>query len=383
MSQKKDNAIFLDPLSAGKCDLLIIAGEHSGDEHAAKIVKDLLKDNPDLSICAIGGENLKKENVQFLFDLVNHSVVGLVEVLKHYSFFKKFFDNVIDWISKYQPKRICFVDYPGLNLALAKKLKQVALSKKGGGSIELVYYISPQIWAWKAKRRFKMAELIDSLAVIFPFEVDCYKDTSLPVEFVGHPFMQDGRESLVAYEKNDTLLLLPGSRKGAVSKIFPVMLETLAILKKNAKVLYPDLPIKNLLESILKKYPHLKNNVELISKDQTPIKAQVALMSSGTMSLNVCLAAIPGAIIYVANPITYILGRMLVKIDYLGISNLLLKRPAWHEFIQGDASPQKIANHLTELFAKDNSLAQQDANTLKHLLSTDSSKTPPHWKIFS
>ena len=101
------------------------------------------------------------------------------------------------------------------------------------------------------------------------------------------------------------------------------------------------------------------------------------------MSLNVCLAAIPGAIVYVANPITYVLGRMLVKIDYLGISNLLLKRPAWHEFIQGCASPQKIANHLSGLFAKDNSLAQKDADTLKNLLSADSTKTPSNWKIFS
>jgi len=383
MIQKKDNAIFLDALSADKCDLLIIAGEHSGDEHAAKIVKDLLNDNPNLSICAIGGANLQKENVQFLFDLVNHSVVGLVEVLKHYSFFKKFFNSVIDWIAKYQPKKICFVDYPGLNLALAKKLKEVRLSKKGGGNIELVYYVSPQIWAWKAKRRFKMAELIDSLAVIFPFEVDCYTDTSLPVEFVGHPFLQDDRESLVEYEKNNILLLLPGSRKSAVAKIFPVMLKSLELLQKEAKVLYPDLHIKNLLESILKKFPQLKGKVELVSKKQTPIKAQVSLMSSGTMSLNVCLAGIPGAIVYVANPITYVLGRMLVKIDYLGISNLLLKRPAWREFIQGDASPKKIAKYLNECFEKGNAQSQKDSESLKKMLSAESLKKPSSWRIFS
>ena len=119
------------------------------------------------------------------------SIVGFVEVAKHYGFFKGLFNRTLDWIEKYRPLHICFVDYPGFNLRLADQLARRGLSVKGGGSIGVSYYIGPQVWAWKAGRRFKMEKVLDRLGVIFPFEVDCFKDTQLPVEFVGHPFVDD------------------------------------------------------------------------------------------------------------------------------------------------------------------------------------------------
>lgn len=156
-------------------------------------------------------------------DMTSFSVVGLVEVLKNYGFFKKLSEAVVDWIGKYRPKAVCFVDYPGFNLHIASILKRRGISQKGGGDVRLLYYISPQIWAWKASRRFKMAELLDSLAVIFPFETKCYADTNLDTHFVGHPFLSDSYQPPVVYDTDGEILLLSGSREIAVSRIFPVM----------------------------------------------------------------------------------------------------------------------------------------------------------------
>ena len=149
----------------------VIAGEASGDEHAAHLVNKLLKRYPDLKIAVLGGENLQATGAHFLFDLVKHAVVGVFEVLKNYSFFKSLFSHTLKWIHEHNPKAILLIDYPGFNLRLAEALRKGGLSNKGGGSIKVLQYISPQLWAWKPKRRFKMADVLDSLAVIFPFEV--------------------------------------------------------------------------------------------------------------------------------------------------------------------------------------------------------------------
>ncbi|MEC8219551.1 MAG: lipid-A-disaccharide synthase, partial [Verrucomicrobiota bacterium] len=150
----------------GRPDLLIIAGEHSGDEHAALLLSDLLAKQPDLKVVCLGGVELQASGAQMLYDLTSVSIVGFVEVVRQYNFFKGLFDRTLDWIERYEPKHICFIDYPGFNLRLAEQLTKRGLSKKGGGEIGLSYYVGPQVWAWKAKRRFKMAQILDRLGVI-------------------------------------------------------------------------------------------------------------------------------------------------------------------------------------------------------------------------
>jgi lipid-A-disaccharide synthase len=332
----------LEAPAGGRVDLLIIAGEHSGDEHAARAVRDLQILKPGLSICALGGPKMAAAGAQLLHDMTASSVVGFVEVLKNYSFFKALFEETLRWVAEYQPKAICFVDYPGLNLRLAAALRERGLSVKGGGAIQLLYYISPQIWAWKAKRRFTMARDLDALAVIFPFEVDCYQDTDLPVEFVGHPFVAPDYESPVAYDPAGPVLLLPGSRKQAVSRIFPVLLEGLKAYGPDtpAVVLYPSEAIHEVLRAA-----NPPANVTLVSTGEV-VKARSVLTSSGTMSLHCALAGIPGAIAYRTNPLTYLLARWWVKLDYIGIANLLLKQPMYPEYIQGAATPAALAAEL-------------------------------------
>lgn len=373
----------LPPPAQGGVDLLIVAGEHSGDEHAARLVRELRARQPGLRVAALGGSELAAAGAQLLHDLTASSVVGLVEVLKNYPFFKALFAETLRWIEEHRPRAICFVDYPGLNLRLAAALRERRLSVKGGGRIRLLYYISPQIWAWKAKRRFTMARDLDAMATIFPFEPACYADTTLPVEFVGHPFVAPDYRSPVRYDPEGPVLLLPGSRRQAVSRIFPALLAGFrAFGQREAVVLYPSADILDVLRAAAP-----PPNVRLleVGEDHTgraePVAASGVLTSSGTMSMHCALAAIPGAIAYRANPMTYVLGRILVQIEYLGIANLLLGEPMYPEYIQHAATPAALAAELRACVldpARRQRTADQ-ASRLRALLNVPASGTAAEW----
>lgn len=371
----------------GQPDLLIIAGEHSGDEHAALVLADMRAKRPDLKVACLGGIELKAAGAQLLYDLTAVSIVGFVEVVRHYSFFKDLFDRTLAWIEKYQPKHVCFVDYPGFNLRLAAQLHERGLSKKGGGSIGLSYYIGPQVWAWKAKRRFKMAELIDQLGVIFPFEVECFADTTLKTEFVGHPFVREDYEQPFVYDASAPVLLLPGSRTAAVNRIFPLLLDGFVEARKQnaelrATVVYPSAQILDLLKSVLVNYPALSEVIDIVPNAQKALPASAVLMSSGTMSLAVAMSGIPGAIAYRLNTLSYWLGKMLVKIEYIGISNLLLKRPLNPEYIQSAASPKALAAEILRSVEPEAAeAAKQGADELHAHLQTDSGLTAADWLL--
>jgi lipid-A-disaccharide synthase len=335
---------LLPPPHDGRVDLLVVAGEHSGDEHAARLVTELHAKSPGLAVCALGGKHLAAAGAQLLHDLTASSVVGFVEVLKNYSFFKALFDETLRWIAEHRPRAVCFVDYPGMNLRLAAALHERGLAAKAGGPVKLLFYISPQIWAWKAKRRFQMARHLDAIACIFPFEVACYADTDAEVEFVGHPFLVADYAAPVRHAPDAPILLLPGSRKQAVARIWPALREGfLAYGKRPARVIYPSAAIREVIEQA-----GVPRGVELLANTGEPVAASAVLTSSGTMSLHCALAALPGAIAYRANPLTYLLGRLLVKIPYLGINNLLLKEPMYPEYLQGAASPRALAAELCD-----------------------------------
>lgn len=371
----------------GRPDLLIIAGEHSGDEHAAEMLAEMRAERPDLKIACMGGAKLEAAGAQLIYDLTAISVVGFYEVAKHYLFFKKLFGLTLDWIERYQPRHICFVDYPGFNLRLASELQARGLSRKGGGSIGISYYIGPQVWAWKAKRRFKMAQTIDRLSVIFPFEVDCYKDTDLPVEYVVHPFLQAGHKDVFYYDDKAPVLLLPGSRSAACSRIFPVLLSGFAEARKTnpdlrAQVIFPSKQIGDLLLSILEQYPDLKDSVALMRRGDTAIGARATLMSSGTMSLSVALSGIPGAIAYRMNPITYWLGRIFIKIEFLGIANILLRTELYPEYIQQTATSKQLGEALIHACRPEAvELNAKAAKELKASLNPQGAQSPGHWLL--
>lgn len=335
----------------GEVDLLIIAGEHSGDELSAHFVKNLLAENPDLKVAALGGDKLKESGAQLVFNMLDHTVIGLVDVIKNYPFIRRLFHETLDWIEKYQPKHICFVDYPGFNLRLANDLKKKQLSQKGGGKIGLHYYVSPQIWAWKSKRRFKMAKVLDSLAVLLPFEKQCYEDTDLPVTYVGHPFAEKDYPLPVEYDPSGSILLLPGSRIKSIEVIAPIIFDSFQRISAKddsllGTILYPSRQVKEFLEAILESYPALNNKITLVKNDSTKLKVKGAIMSSGTISLSMALASVPGVIIYSFSKLNYWLVKRLIKVRFIGLANLILDQNIYPELLQKEANAENIVEHF-------------------------------------
>ena len=387
MNRDSSIAELLSP-SDGKVDLLIIAGEHSGDELAAHMVQNLLEENPHLKIAALGGDRLKKSGVELVYNMVDHSVMGLVDVIKNYSFLKSLFDNTLSWIKEHQPRHICFVDYPGFNLRLARALKELRLSQKGGGEIGLHYYVSPQIWAWKSKRRFKMAKTLDSLGVLFPFEKECYSDTDLPVTYLGHPFAEKNYPLPVEYDPDGKILLLPGSRIKSIEMIAPIIFEAFQRISAkdsslSAVILYPSQKVQISLEAILRSYPTLTDKVSLVKNDSTKLKVKGAIMSSGTISLSMALASVPGVIIYKLSQLNYWLLRTLVKVRFIGLANLILDQSIYPELLQKRAKVENIVNELTPYLNKQESIDDfMDAsNLLRYKLIDDREMSASEWVL--
>ncbi len=334
-----------EPLG-GAPDLLVVAGEHSGDEHAARMVAGLLRRRPGLRIAALGGPRLAAAGAQLLLDRTGVSVVGFAEVLRNLGYFRSVIEQTVRWVGHYRPKAVCFVDNSGVNLRIAQELRLRGLSSKGGGRVRTFYYISPQIWASRAERRFEMARNLDALAVIFPFEVGCYADTGLSVEFVGHPFMAPDYAPPVRFDPAGPVLLLPGSRPKAVGLIAPALLGgyrefARANPGRGAVILHPSEAIRSQLEGL-----GLPGDVSLQKRGE-PAPAGAVLTSSGTMSMHCALAGIPGAIAYRTDALTYLVARLLVRVPYLGIANILLDEPMYPEYIQGAATPAALAAELS------------------------------------
>ncbi len=366
----------------GRVDVLIVAAEHSGDEHAARMVRGLLAARPNAVVAALGGPRLAAAGAQLLRDLTGSSSIGFA-VLGKISFYRALIAEVVRWTGEHRPRVICFVDSSGLNLRIARDLFACGFSAKAGGPTRAVYYISPQIWASRAGRRFEMAKYLDGLAAIFPFEPAAYADTSLPVEFVGHPFLAPGHVAPVRYDPDGAVLLLPGSRKGAVARIFPVLLAGFrAFGQREAVVIYPSAEILAVLRT---ENPPANVRFVQVSADRTsdPIAASAVLTSSGTMSMQCALAGIPGAVTYRTDPLTYLLGRMLVKVEYLGIANLLLREPMYPEYIQSAATPTALAAELhacvLEPGRRDRTAGL--AARLRSLLSVPASGTAADWLV--
>jgi lipid-A-disaccharide synthase len=344
-------------------DLLIVAAEHSGDEHAARMVRELLAQQPGLRVCALGGPRLAAAGAHLLRDLTANSA------------------DIVQWVGRYQPRAVCFVDSSGLNLRIAQGLCEQGFSVKGGGPTKALYYISPQIWASRAARRFQMSRHLDGLAAIFPFEPACYSDTRLPVQFVGHPFVAADYAAPVAYDPAGPVLLLPGSRRSVVERIFPVLLEAYRRSgpAREAVVLYPSEEILTVLQAA--NPPANVRLQSIVGGRAQPQAAAAVLTASGTMSMHCALAGIPGALTYRTDPLTYLLGRLLVRVEFIGIANLLLAEAMYPEFIQRAATPAALSAQLGECLSNPDRIARSALQSarLKAMLSVNAHGTAADW----
>lgn len=333
--------------------LLIIAGEASGDMHAADVVHTLKALRPELTFWGIGGDKLRAEGVELLHDVKEMDVLGFVEVLKRYSFFKRTFNEVVAEAATRKPDAALLVDYPGFNLRLARELK-----KRG---IKVLYYVCPQVWAWNRGRVSKMAEIIDRLMVIFPFEVEVFKDVDLKVDFVGHPMVDELREfrakepEPLPWNGPMKIALLPGSRNQEISHILSGLLEAAQLLEKSRPDLSFLIPVPErhfvLVESILQKASRAPRNISIVvGKAREVLKqADAAFVASGTATLEAALLHCPTVLVYRASWPNYLIGRALIRIPWLGIANIVSGREIMPERIQHHMTPIKLAAAIDPL----------------------------------
>lgn len=331
--------------------LFMVACESSGDTHAAHLAEELLKKSPRLKICGVGGPKMKAAGVETFRDMTRMSAVGFGDVIRQYFTYRKIFYETIQQIDALKPAAVICVDSPAFNLRLAKKI-----SKK----TSVIYYISPQLWAW-GKRRIRVVQKhISKMLVILPFEENFYASSNVDCEFVGHPLLDDiqtptiaertNNRSALNLKDNDVAIgLFAGSRKREVQRIFPIMLKSAVLLQKKKQDLRFFYSKSKNIEEIMyqkeiEKYPQL--NLKSFSASYTELVTAMdfSLITSGTATLEATLIGTPFFLLYKTSLSTYLLGRILIKVKFLGLANLLAGRQIVPEFIQNNAQPQTIAH---------------------------------------
>jgi lipid-A-disaccharide synthase len=333
--------------------ILVVAGEDSGDMHAADVIRALKEKRPDLTFWGIGGDRLRAEGVELLHDTREMDVLGIVEVLKRYPFFKRTFAEILAEADKRKPVAVLLVDYPGFNLRLAGELK-----KRG---IKVLYYVCPQVWAWNRGRIPKMAKMIDRLMVIFPFEVDVFKGVDIKVDFVGHPMVDELREfrtkepEPLPWNGKKKIALLPGSRKQEIVYILPPLLEAAQLLEQSRPDVSFLIPVPErrvaLVESILQKTGKAPRNISILAGRAREVlkQADAAFVASGTATLEAALLRCPTVLVYRGSFINYLFARALIRIPWLGIANIVSGKEIMPERLQQHMRPIELVATIDPL----------------------------------
>ena len=322
--------------------IFVVAGETSGDTHAAALLKELNSLRPDLQISGLGGPKLHAMSTDVDDWTHDAAVVGLWDVLRRYGWFRRKFRETLDRIAREKPDAVLFVDYPGFNLRLGKALQSHR------PRLKLLYYISPQVWAWNRARIPRMARWLDRMFCIFPFEKDLYEKSGLHTDFVGHP-MAAKLEILGDEARQPNLFaLLPGSREREVRKIFPAMLAAAKIvLARRPQTVFASAASSEKLQALMRDMATQAGvgcDIGLRNARDLMQTAAAGLVASGTATLEATLCGLPYGLVYKVAPLTYLAGRTVIKVPHLGMANLLAGKEIVKEFIQQDATPTALAS---------------------------------------
>lgn len=338
-------------MTAATGPLLVVAGETSGDLHAARLLTELAARVPGVEAFGLGGDELAAAGLDRVAASSEISVVGITEVLKVLSRARQIFAELLAEVDRRRPALALLVDSPEFNLRLAKQLQ-----RRG---VPVVYYISPQVWAWRRRRVRSIARRVDEMLVLFPFEVDFYRRHGVSVTWVGHPLVDEVPELTGVWERGAPaagepfhLALLPGSRASEVEALLPLMLESARRLAAELPVAVrliraPSLPAALLEEPIAA----AGLAVEMVEEDRFRALSEchLALCASGTATLEVGLLGTPMIVLYRLAPWTFLLGRLLVRLPHFSLVNLVLGRGVVPEMIQHRANPQAVAAEATAL----------------------------------
>lgn len=335
---------------------MIVTGEASGDLYGARLARELENLVADITCCGLGGEHMRRAGVHLLADVSELSVIGLVEVIRHYPRLRSLLKTMKRELKRIRPDVLVLIDSPDFNLPLARQAKRCG--------IRVMYYVSPQIWAWRSSRIRVIRKCVDHMATVFPFEEKFYRDAGVPVEYVGHPLVEDAHASmdrdafLEAHRLSaDKKLvgLFPGSRTSEVEHNFPTLLRAAGELARRRSDVQFIVPVASTLPA---DFVH-----RFIGDPDAGITTSTAgiydvihacdaiAAASGTVTLQITLMQTPMLIIYKVSPITYRILSRLVNFRYAGIANVIADKTISREFIQHEATPENVAQELQKLLS--------------------------------
>lgn len=343
---------------------MIFTGEHSGDLLGGDLMAELKHLRPELSYYGVGGTNMEAQGFESLEDLEKLAVIGFSEAIKKYSFLKKLLFQVVEEVKKRDTKFAILIDYPGFNLRLAKELKALGIPS--------VFYVSPQIWAWKFKRIFFIKEHIALMLTLFRFEETIYKEYGVNAKFVGHPITKRIPEKLKKEPPLPTGLpemgegyvigLLPGSRTGEIGKLLGPILGTAKLLhehfegsKKEIVFLLPNINkgrepfILSKIDALKQEVPNIKIHYLWDSSLRVMSASDLLLIASGTATLEGLFFEKPMVILYKVSLFTYLIGSLLIKSKYIGLANILSGTEVCREITQNEAKPKYIIREALEI----------------------------------
>lgn len=323
----------------------LISGEASGDLHGSKLIREIRKLDPRAHIRCWGGDMMEEAGAELVSHYKERAFMGFLEVFMNLRKILGFMKHCKKDLLEYNPDVVVFIDYPGFNIPIAKFAKE-----KG---FKTVYYISPQVWAWKENRVHTIRKVVDRMLVILPFEQDFYKKWNYPVEYIGHPLVQIVEEFKAANmaltpPHTKTVALLPGSRMQEIRKKLPIMLAATRFFPSWRFVVAQAPSIdKEFYEGLIGESP----NVALMQGKTYAILMQshAALVTSGTATLETALFRIPEVVCYKGSTISYEIAKRLIKVPYISLVNLILDKPAVKELIQNDLTPENLKVELEKL----------------------------------
>ncbi len=348
-------------------NILIVAGEASGDLHGASLIRELKLLDSSLKFFGVGGNKMQAEGMELIYHIDKMAFLGFAEVIRHLPFIKKVQNDLISQIKKRNVNAVVLIDYPGFNLNIAKKIYQLKLkSDETTNNLKLIYYITPQVWAWGKSRVKKIKKLFDKVLVVFPFEEKFFKEKKVNSEFVGHPLIQEmnNYKFLSRAELNsnfgldpakEILIILPGSREQEVKSIFP---ETIKAAKKLADNFNLQIVVAcsgGIDENIFYQLSDFKNYKVIKDHTYDLLKnSKFGIVKSGTSTLEAGLLGLPMVIVYKTSALTYAIGKFLVKIKNIGLVNIVLNDSVVPELIQNDANAESIYLESEKILSDEN-----------------------------
>ncbi len=344
--------------------IVIIAGETSGDFHSASLISALKEIDPSIEISGIGGARMRQAGCRIYFDISRLSIIGFTDVLLNLKEIKRAFNSLLEQIDATSPDAVVLVDYPGFNLKLAPELK-----KRG---IPVIYYISPQIWAWWKGRIKTIKRFVDKMIVVFKFEEALYKDVGVDVSFVGHPLLEsvhpkflrkDFLNRLGLSSQKLTIGLVPGSRKMEVERILPILLESAKIIRQSlsqTQFVISRAPAlaRESFEKIIRKFSYAGFPVVLCENQTYDILniCDFALVASGTATLETAIMQTPMGVVYKVSFLNWLIARFLIRLPFIGLVNVVAQKLIVPEFVQFRARPSLIAKATLQILSNQEKL---------------------------